>query len=109
MPTADASTPAPTYRMSAISSMPWSVPSSPKGPCSSGSTTSTPPRLSGTDPGAARSSSWPEPPPVADPITTACSVAVTSGSTSARSDHAEGSAETSDHWPDFVMPTGTTS
>ena len=42
MPTADASTPAPTYGTSASSSRPWTVPSSPKGPCSTGNTTSRP-------------------------------------------------------------------
>ena len=36
MPTADASTPAPTYGTLASSSSPWIVPSSPYGPCSTG-------------------------------------------------------------------------
>ena len=40
MPTADASTPAPTYGMLASSSSPWIVPSSPYGPCSIGKMTS---------------------------------------------------------------------
>ena len=44
MLTAEASTPAPTYRTPAISSIPWMVPSSPHGPCSSGKTTSTSPK-----------------------------------------------------------------
>ena len=45
--TADAVTPDPTYRTSARSSRPWIVPSSPNGPCSSGKTTSTSPRVRG--------------------------------------------------------------
>ena len=40
MPTADASTPAPTYGTLASSSSPWIVPSSPYGPCSTGKITS---------------------------------------------------------------------
>ncbi len=48
MPAALASTPDPTYRTSASSSRPCSVPSSPNGPCSSGNTTSTSPRACGT-------------------------------------------------------------
>ena len=40
MPTADASTPAPTYGTLASSSRPCTVPSSPYGPCSTGKTTS---------------------------------------------------------------------
>ena len=40
MPTADASTPAPTYGTLASSSSPCTVPSSPYGPCSTGKTTS---------------------------------------------------------------------
>ena len=40
MPTAEASTPAPTYGMLASSSSPCTVPSSPYGPCSTGKTTS---------------------------------------------------------------------
>src|SRR5205085_6924076 len=46
MPTADASTPAPTYGTSASSSSPWMVPSSPYGPCSMMTTTSRPARSS---------------------------------------------------------------
>ena len=45
--TADAVTPDPTYLTSARSSRPWIVPSSPNGPCSSGKTTSTSPRVRG--------------------------------------------------------------
>ena len=41
IPTAEPSTPDPTYGRSASSSRPWTVPSSPYGPCSSGNTTST--------------------------------------------------------------------
>src|SRR6185436_5521859 len=40
IPTADARTPAPTYGTFASSSNPWTVPSSPYGPCSTGKTTS---------------------------------------------------------------------
>ncbi len=47
MLTAEASTPAPTYRTPAISSIPWMVPSSPQGPCRTGKTTSTSPRVVG--------------------------------------------------------------
>ena len=46
MQRADAATPAPTYGMPASSSSPWTVPSSPKGPCRTGSTTSTAPSAS---------------------------------------------------------------
>ncbi len=38
--TAEPATPEPTYGSPTISSMPWTVPSSPKGPCRIGSTTS---------------------------------------------------------------------
>ena len=41
MPAAEPSTPAPTYGMSASSSRPWMVPSSPNVPCSTGKITST--------------------------------------------------------------------
>ena len=40
IPHADASTPGPTYGTPAISSMPWTVPSSPYLPCSTGKTAS---------------------------------------------------------------------
>ena len=46
MQSADAATPAPTYGMPASSSSPWTVPSSPNGPCRTGSTTSTAPSAS---------------------------------------------------------------
>ena len=52
--TADAVTPDPTYLTSARSSRPWMVPSSPNGPCSSGKTTSTSPRVRGGEPGLVR-------------------------------------------------------
>src|SRR5919106_1205590 len=42
IPTADPSTPAPTYGTFASSSSPCTVPSSPYGPCSTGNTTSRP-------------------------------------------------------------------
>ena len=41
MPADEPSTPAPTYGMSASSSRPWMVPSSPNVPCSTGKMTST--------------------------------------------------------------------
>ena len=50
METADAMTPAPTYGRSASSSRPWTVPSSPKVPWSTGKTTSIP----GCAPGSGR-------------------------------------------------------
>ena len=43
MQSAEAATPAPTYGTFASSSRPWTVPSSPNGPCRTGSTTSTEP------------------------------------------------------------------
>ena len=46
MQSAEAATPAPTYGTPASSSRPWTVPSSPKGPCSTGRTTSTAPSAS---------------------------------------------------------------
>ncbi len=52
MLTALASTPAPTYGTPAISSRPWMVPSSPYGPCSTGSTRSTSPSTCGMWPAA---------------------------------------------------------
>ena len=48
MQSAEASTPAPTYGTPASSSRPWTVPSSPNGPCRIGKTTSTSPRVAGT-------------------------------------------------------------
>jgi hypothetical protein len=50
MQSADAVTPAPTYGTSASSRSPCTVPSSPKGPCSTGKTTSTSRSVSGTRP-----------------------------------------------------------
>ena len=47
MHNADAVTPAPTYGTPASSSSPCTVPSSPKGPCRIGSTTSTLPSAAG--------------------------------------------------------------
>src|SRR3954463_12956897 len=53
----EASTPAPTYGTSSSSSAPWTVPSSPNGPCRTGNTASTPSspspgrRPSGSPPG----------------------------------------------------------
>ena len=47
MQSADAVTPEPTYGTPASSSSPCTVPSSPKGPCRIGSTTSTAPSAAG--------------------------------------------------------------
>ncbi len=51
-PTAEASTPEPTYGTPESSRRPWRVPSSPYGPCSMGKTTSTSPSALGTEPGS---------------------------------------------------------
>ena len=53
---ADPSTPAPTYGRPSVSSIPWIVPSSPNGPCSTGNTTS-------ISPGDAPSAPTSAPPP----------------------------------------------
>ena len=67
---AEAVTPAPTYATPASSSRPWTVPSSPKGPCSTGKTTSNPPSGStsplpatgtGSESPVSPSSRWPAP------------------------------------------------
>ncbi len=83
------------------------VPSSPQGPCSSGNTTSTSPRVRGTALGSCTTSSlalscW--------AIATIAREPSTSGSLSAdviasRS----GSPDSRTHRPSWVMPTGTTS
>jgi hypothetical protein len=52
MAAAEAKTFAPTYGMSAISSIPWMVPSSPYAPCSTGKTTSTSARARGPSVGS---------------------------------------------------------
>ena len=49
MQTDDASTPGPTYATPASSQSPWTVPSSPNGPCRIGSTTSTAPSVAGAE------------------------------------------------------------
>ena len=59
IPTAEARTPDPTYRMPAISNSPWIVPSSPNGPCSSGKTTSTVASARGGSPASDTTSSAP--------------------------------------------------
>ncbi len=52
IPIADPRTPAPTYGTPASSNMPWTAPSSPRGPCRTGNTTS----MGRRDPSAATSS-----------------------------------------------------
>ena len=109
MPAALASTPAPAYLIPAISSSPWIVPSSPKVPCSSGSTTSTSPSSAGTDGGPAEHErpaarpgggrrptprAWRRPPPTAGP---------------GRQRQPRRVAEVSTHRPSRAMPIGTTS
>src|SRR3954466_16034455 len=107
MPTAEASTPAPTYRTSPISSRPWIVPSSPQGPCSSGKTTSTSPSVRGTAAGSCTTISL-APGPLAS--ATGAREASTSGSLSAAVIASrEESSDSSTHRPSWVMPIGTTS
>src|SRR6266545_2279494 len=103
MPTALARTPAPTYRMSDISSRPWIVPSSPHGPCSSGKTTSTSPSVLGTWSGSLITSSR------FAPNSTGSAVTSTSGSLPSVIDSRSGSPLSSTQWPLVLMPTGTTS
>ncbi len=106
MPTAEASTPAPTYRVSDSSRRPWMVPSSPNGPWSSGNTTSTVPSSRGTASGDA-TISWCSPPISAS--VTVSDDAGTSGSDAADRDHWAVSAAASTHCPDLAMPMGMTS
>ncbi len=107
MLTAEASTPAPTYRTPAISNMPWMVPSSPHGPCSSGKTTSTSPSVRG---GCAASVTTRSVDPEAGASAIAAPVASTLGSSSAllilsRS----GSPDSRTQRPSWAIPIGTTS
>ena len=109
MPAALANTPAPAYRAPAISSRPWSVPSSPYAPCSSGSTTSTSPRLRGGSPGAVTTR-----PRVAGSRRAAISVpgaamASTDGSSPPAMASCPGSSGARIQRPSRAMPTGTTS
>ena len=104
--TADAVTPDPTYLTSARSSSPWMVPSSPNGPCSSGKTTSTSPRVRGGRPASCttrvRSVA------LVGTMTLAASVS-TSGTWPGARRRACGSSGASTQWPSLAMPTGTTS
>ena len=107
MLTALASTPEPTYLIPAISSRPWMVPSSPNGPCSTGSTTSTSLSRCGMCPGAvASTAAW-----LAHGTTwlPGCATASTDGSTPPVTASRAGSSAASTQLPALVMPTGTTS
>ena len=134
MPAADPSTPDPTYAMSASSNSPWIVPSSPKVPCSTGKTTSSPnPAVASsaaalsingfTSPASVRVPAAPAAPAGTCGITTVRSprritsaVVVSSGSPASRgfagpcSPLSRASASRAvTHRPAFVMPIGTTS
>ena len=106
MPAALANTPAPAYRLPVISSSPWSVPSSPNVPCSSGSTTSTSPRSRGTSPGADTDSTPPARGVISAPGSATDS---TEGSDAADSASRPGSPEVSTQRPSVAMPMGSTS
>src|ERR1700744_1532970 len=109
MPAALASTPAPAYLIPAISSSPWIVPSSPKVPCSSGSTTSPSPG-SGGPAAAPLNTSAPPPGPAAGVTDTpGVATASTDGSEPAVSASRAGSPEGSTQRPSRAMPIGTTS
>src|SRR5579871_2681331 len=109
MPAALASTPAPAYRIPAISSSPWIVPSSPKAPCSSGSTTSTSPSSDGTEAGPLNTR-VPLPGPAAGVTDTpGVATASTDGTEPADSARRAGSPEVSTQRPSGAMPIGTTS
>ncbi len=107
MLTALASTPAPTYGTPAISSRPWMVPSSPNGPCSIGSTTSTSSSRCGIWPGAlavtGRGSAH------GTTCASGSTTASTDGSWPAVTPSLAGSSAASTQRPSRVMPTGMTS
>ena len=107
MAAAEAKTFAPTYGMSAISSIPWMVPSSPYAPCSTGKTTSTSARARGPCVG----SSTIRPPAAGSARSTNSTpeLEVISGSWRSWIASWSGSPLASTHWPCRVMPTGTTS
>src|SRR3984885_3185506 len=109
MPAALASTPAPAYLIPAISRSPWIVPSSPKGPCSSGSTTSTSPSSGGTAVGPLNTSPPPLGPAAGVTDTPGVATASTEGLAPDVSASRAGSPEVSTHRPSRVMPIGTTS
>src|SRR4051812_41804340 len=104
MPAAEANTPAPTYGTPAISSSPWTVPSSPYAPCRTGNTTSTSDRTA--TPRDASTSR-----PVGPGVSTisAPDTAVISGSRPPRMDSERTSPSVSTQRPSRVIPTGTTS
>ena len=82
------------------------VPSSPKGPCSTGNTTSTPPSTSPARPGSSTTS----PPRVGSPgSATAVAEGSTDGSSRPWIASRSGSSVPSTHPPSRVMPTATTS
>ena len=109
MPAALASTPAPAYLIPAISSSPWIVPSSPKVPCSSGSTTSTSPSSGGTAVGPLNTSPPPLGPAAGVTDTPGVATASTDGEDPDDSASRAGSAEVSTHRPSRAIPIGTTS
>src|SRR6476619_1482026 len=107
MLTAEARTPAPTYRTPAISNIPWIVPSSPRGPCSSGKTTSTSPRVRGGWAGSVTTRSVE---PTCCESATDAPAESTDGSLSALSIRSRSvSPDSSTQRPSVAMPTGTTS
>src|SRR5580658_8673345 len=98
MPTADASTPAPTYGNPASSINPCTVPSSPNVPCRTGNTTSTP------------TLGW----PAAGPNGTKLAALGSGGSTTRSPDFSTSASSLIDlvptnHRPSFEMPIGTAS
>ncbi len=104
MHAAEASTPQPTYGTSIISNRPWMVPSSPNGPCSTGSTASTwPSEVSVPSDSRAKKPSWPS--ATSSTTSLAPSVFFTTGSPSSIF-QPRGSSPSTIHWPSFVMPTG---
>ncbi len=106
MPSADASTPDPTYGRPASSSMPCTVPSSPCVPCRIGKTTSTRPRERSA-PSASRTVS--SRPAVPSGQRTRVPLSATRGRASASSASAEASSSWRVKAPSGVMPTGITS
>ncbi len=106
MPTAEASTPEPTKRTPAISSIPCRVPSSPHGPWRSGKTTSTSPMTSGTWAARVMTRSVA---PSAPSIATMARLPSTSGSSLPSMARRAASSASSTQRPSVAMPIGTTS
>ena len=105
IPTAEPRTPAPTYGTPARSSIPWIVPSSPKRPCSTGNTTSTDSRNCTAWPGSKATIDG----EVGSAGSTTDVPFSTSGSERPLICSDSGDASVSIHWPDGVMPIGSTS